>query len=397
VTSALATAIGQYAARLHATAGYGHHIASPLGAWLLLALCGDSDDDELADALGMRPREAASMAGALLSEPHPALAVGTAVWHRPEADSPALRTWLAALPTGIDAGTVPTQGDLDLWTEDHTLGLIRRFPLEVTRDMVLLLASALATRVGWAVPFEVVPADRLGPASRWGHDLGSVLQTPSPAYFHSQSIVPTDRAGDVAVHTARARAGLAVTSVIADPSVPAGDVLAVAHEVAVAGARGTNVPRRSLFDLPLGEGQLWTIDEASSEAARHADGDELYRSVLPAWSAQTDIDLDRAELGFPAAAAILRRRASINGPYATRQSVLARYHRVGFEAAAATALGISTSARGRNHDVVRLAELRFGHPFAVVAVATGAGSDDSPAVWRGIPVFSAWVTEPEDA
>jgi hypothetical protein len=31
--------------------------------------------------------------------------------------------------------------------------------------------------------------------------------------------------------------------------------------------------------------------------------------------------------------------------------------------------------------------LRFAHPYAVVAVATGAG------LWGGLPVFSAWVAE----
>jgi hypothetical protein len=50
----------------------------------------------------------------------------------------------------------------------------------------------------------------------------------------------------------------------------------------------------------------------------------------------------------------------------------------------------------------RVAELRFGHPYAVVAVATDPaaarrrpGSALSP--WHGVPVFSAWVSEPDDA
>ncbi|HYK70053.1 MAG TPA: hypothetical protein VEV45_19050, partial [Streptosporangiaceae bacterium] len=40
----------------------------------------------------------------------------------------------------------------------------------------------------------------------------------------------------------------------------------------------------------------------------------------------------------------------------------------------------------------RHAELRFGHPYAVVALVQDAGSP-----WHGLPVFSAWVSEPEDA
>ena len=41
----------------------------------------------------------------------------------------------------------------------------------------------------------------------------------------------------------------------------------------------------------------------------------------------------------------------------------------------------------------RVAELRFGHPYAVVAVT----SDAAGGPWQGVPVFSAWITEPVDA
>jgi hypothetical protein len=36
--------------------------------------------------------------------------------------------------------------------------------------------------------------------------------------------------------------------------------------------------------------------------------------------------------------------------------------------------------------------LRFGHPYAVVALV-----QDVTSPWHGLPVFSAWVTEPENA
>jgi hypothetical protein len=41
----------------------------------------------------------------------------------------------------------------------------------------------------------------------------------------------------------------------------------------------------------------------------------------------------------------------------------------------------------------RVAELRFGHPYAAVAVT----SDPSGGSWQGVPVFSAWITEPVNA
>ena len=67
-------------------------------------------------------------------------------------------------------------------------------------------------------------------------------------------------------------------------------------------------------------------------------------------------------------------------------------HRVGFEAAAVTGLAVAMAMRVPRTGLIRTAELRFGHPFAVVAVPAG-----DPGPWRGLPVFSAWVAQPEDA
>ena len=72
---------------------------------------------------------------------------------------------------------------------------------------------------------------------------------------------------------------------------------------------------------------------------------------------------------------------------------MARYSRTGFEAAAVSAIGVALAFRvpGQRREVV----LRFGHPYAVVAVTTDRTAAASP--WHGLPVFSAWVSEPEDA
>ena len=81
---------------------------------------------------------------------------------------------------------------------------------------------------------------------------------------------------------------------------------------------------------------------------------------------------------------------------------MARYSRTGFEAAAVTALAVRLSAMLPRTGPLRTADLRFGHPFAVVAVAADDISSrpsrpPAAAAWRGLPVFSAWVTEPQDA
>jgi hypothetical protein len=79
-----------------------------------------------------------------------------------------------------------------------------------------------------------------------------------------------------------------------------------------------------------------------------------------------------------------------------RQSAIARYGRVGFEAAAVSAMGVLAGA-AMSPKRVRVATLRFAHPYAVVAVAQPPLADPpSFGPWDGLPVFSAWVTKVEE-
>src|SRR5437773_6734746 len=98
---ALADVVAGYAARFHTAVGDRHHVASPLGAWLLLALVGAADvrDEAMAEPLGMPAADAARWALRLLDDPHPAVASATAAWTR-EAPPPAAQ-WLAGLPASV--------------------------------------------------------------------------------------------------------------------------------------------------------------------------------------------------------------------------------------------------------------------------------------------------------
>lgn len=70
---------------------------------------------------------------------------------------------------------------------------------------------------------------------------------------------------------------------------------------------------------------------------------------------------------------------------------MARYSRTGFEAAAVTGMGVQAAMMGqRAPGLLREAVLRFGHPYAVVAVCQDGR-------WDGLPVFSAWITSPSSA
>jgi hypothetical protein len=201
------------------------------------------------------------------------------------------------------------------------------------------------------------------------------------------------------IDAASARDGLLAVSVAAAPEAPAAEVLSAAHDLGTALAEGRPLARRSLFDLPLGAGPAWTISEERADTAAPDGREERCTAVLPAWSAHSIHDLADPRLGF----ATVRHALDPVDPWEATQAAMARYTRTGFEAGAVTALGIALSGMARRPGVRRTAELRFGHPFAVVAVGAGnAGAQDRHCPgphgpWHGLPVFSVWVADPEDA
>lgn len=375
-------AVSGYARRLHTVIGDRHHIASPLGAWLVLALIGaaaqGAEAERLGDVLGMPAADAAQAARRLLDDPHPQVAAAAAVWAAVIPDAAA--GWMAELPASVERGPIPSRAAADAWARDHTFGLIEKFPLDLDVPPMALVASALAARINWTRPFDLAPSDAF--RSPWRDRVTTVLRTPGDG--HQCSIVTHPETGDVAVHRASAD-GMTVTSVIAAQDVPPARVFAAAHDIACQVV--DRVQQRSLSDLPLGDGPAWTVTESAGVPR-----DETFSAFLPAWSASDRHDLKRPDTGLADAATTLMRLFGAD-QWEAAQAVTARYHRRGFEAAAVTALGVALSfgrhATGRPRDAV----LRFDHPFAVVA--TTKTRRTSP--WLGLPVFSAWITEPEDA
>ncbi|MFG1610911.1 hypothetical protein [Actinoplanes sp. NPDC049265] len=370
----LRAAIGRYAGRFHAAIGDQHHVGSPLGAWLLLALAASSTaGSALDDALGMPAASAAEQAEALLKEPHPLVAAATAVWHSHWVDPQRLASW--TLPAATEAGPLPEQDGLDRWAAEHTYGMIDRFPLTVSPDVALVLGSALATKITWSAPFDLGPGSALGPDSPWAGPIGEILRSPSA---HRAFIARSQQAGPVIVHVAAADGGLEVWSVAAAPDVPHERVIAAAHE---------DLNPVSLYDLPLADTDLWSIREEQTSDP----GTEFHQAFLPAWSATSRHDLTGPALGFDAAADVLAPLLRVPpGGFKAAQSATARYDRYGFEAAAVSGFAMLTGAAWRPAGTARFADLRFGHPYAVIAVA----SPRQPGPWHHLPVFSAWISSP---
>ena len=404
----------RYAARFHAATRPGHHIASPLGAWVLLALVGTasthgSDERaEIEDALGCDVAAAAAYASALLDSPHPDVAAAAASWVDPSISTRALTNWRASLAAAVETGPVPSQSVADAWTRGHTLGLIKAFPLDLETDPPLfVLSTALATKVEWHEPFVVTASSDLGDGP-FADQVAHALLTPRIGTGHRAWIAPTDGhedIGDVVVHAAEAGHGLRVLSVVGAGSAAAQRVIAAAGRIAAE----AQPPARSLFDLELGTGPLWTITERRERVLGGLPRQEqILDATVPAWSARSvHTLLGTPSLGFDGAVRAVARLLGLGGFTAgAKQIAVARYHREGFEAAAVTAMavGVSFVREADVEAVIREAHLRFPHPYAVVAVAvdtrdpwgdsTSAGETISP--WAGLPVFSGWVAEVEE-
>ena len=125
------------------------------------------------------------------------------------------------------------QEQLDAWARERTLGLIDRFPIQVTSDLMLVLASAVATKVRWWQPFDVVPATELSVRRRRGGFADAVTRALRSVPGHDVRLVHTQAAGLVGAHVAASRDGLAVVSVLGPVDVDRAGVLAAAYEVAL--------------------------------------------------------------------------------------------------------------------------------------------------------------------
>ena len=383
----------------------GNVVGSPVGAWLLVALCAPLCDGvsraRVEEHLGIDAEAAAALARRLLDHPHPAVATALALWHRRGSTSSSFPRWEATMPRMASLGAIPTRAAADEWARASTLGAIEQFPGPIDNANVsVVLANALASRVNWCRPYHAAPSAML--RSPWSRRVDQVLMVSEPheaTCFFAQ----TTTAGLVAAHVALSVEGLRVCSVIADPSRPAAAVQAAALQVAqLATNEPTEAVRAPLADLPLGDQPGWSVHET---ACSPGEQDEVTNVVLPTWTASNSLDLASADLGFHEIASgfVSLFADHTIAPVAAQQVAFASYRRTGFEAAAlgtAMTLGASEwNTRARRRE----ATLRFGHPYAVVATtsqpqsARGRRADRfDPDAWLGLPVYCAWITDPDE-
>ncbi|MEX1657001.1 serpin family protein [Streptomyces pseudovenezuelae] len=366
----------------------GGTVFSAAGVWPLLAFLADGAQGaaraELARALGVPAEQAAAAARELLAELADAKALDAALGLWTKRTLEPREEWEAGLPT--DAHGVLTgdpaldQQEMDAWAAKRTGGLIERMPVEVRDDTALVLASALALRTTWQRPFEARPVrPSTGP---WQ---GRTLRG-----LHRRSVRP-DRAG-----VATAPAGrVTEVKVLGDNGVDVHLLLGDEHmtpgQVLAAGAAlldGTcPVVRGSL--LPLGPaGPGLRVEERPC-----ADPRQPTLEVTTAafeMRAQHDL-LDLHEL-FGLTAARDGRQGHFPGISASplavgsaRQSVLARFDALGFEAAAVTAVAAAPGGPPPTPRYLStVVTAAFDRPFGFLAVHRRTR----------LALTAGWVAEP---
>lgn len=367
------TLTGRWCTRL----GADDFVLSGAGLWPLLALLASAADEqagaELAAALG-RPvdtaqQEALELIDVLRTGVSTTAALG--LWTR---DGIALREeWSSGLPVGV-VGTLTSQAALDQWASAETDGLIDKFPLKLTPDTLLVLASALTARVKWREPFEGQPRDgnrESAPPdqqqlSRRTYDLGIAAVLDGTV---TRVVVEGD--GDVDVHL-----------LIGDQQ-PA--------EVLTAGLRELSGEAQVCLATELdGDGPGLTV-----ERVRSSEPDDMVCLALPSFEITAKHDLmEHVDLfGLRSLTDLLIPHLPLLSPdplsvTAGAQSVLARFFAEGFEAAAVTAFGArATGGLPRERYEITYVDVTVDCPFGFIAVHRPSG----------LAVVAGWVSSPFEA
>lgn len=331
-------------------------VVSGLGVWPLLAILAEVANEpartELAEATG-GPYDG------LLQTPELRMALG--LWTR--AGLP-LQPDLDRLVPPEVRRTLTDQAALDAWVAEQTGGLLHRMPIELTPDLVLLLASALALETAWARPFEdgAHPVD--GAQRRWLRRSDPDLDT--IGRFDTA-------AGPLTVVTVRGAGEFDVRLYVGQPDRPRAAVLTAALQLTGEGVGAADLFRGA-------EAPAVTVIETTTP-------EPTVQLSLPYFEVTATHNLLEQRETFGLVTATDCRRGHFPGlspaplcVRAAKQAVMAEFSARGFKAAAVTAVAMALS---RQPLVGRALFVELDRPFAFVAVHRPTG----------IPVVAGWVAD----
>lgn len=356
----------------------GNSVVSGLGLWPLLAILATGADEpgrsELAAAAGVSAPDGSRLAVQLIEAlgESPDLHAALGVWvHEQlklaETFGEVIPAPLVGMLTGNPAIDKPK---LDAWATEHTDDMIRKMPVEIDPDVMLVLASALCLRTTWTRPFTEQVKQLKG---SWGGSWRWLERTD----FDLNSVRRYD---DLTVITVRGDADVDVLL-----GIGSGDVVGGLLDAAARPADG--VPGSALIE---GSDEVAPGVRIGKTTAARPD----VRLSLPSFEVSSSHDLlELSEVfGLSAVTSNPGSRGHFSAispaPLAigqAKQEVLARFFATGFEAAAVTSMAMTRAAMVTSQ-APRL-DVVLDRPFAFAAVLRESR----------LPIVAGWIESPTQA
>ncbi|WP_166347740.1 serpin family protein [Phytoactinopolyspora limicola] len=370
------------------TASWARHVdggtvLSGAGAWPLLAILAAAADepgrDELAAAVGLPAGDCTTAARETLTLMAETDGVDAALGVWAHARAHLNPEWAAELPPAavgeLSGDPAADRARLDSWAQEHTAGLIQRFPIDLDPDLMLTLATAVALRTTWTRPFTDEPMRPLDGPWR-GQQVAGLKRTTRALDDLRAALTP---AGVLTMTRIEGGNGLDVHLVLGEEGRPPGEVLPAA------------------FGLLAGEHRVQHGSELIDADVGPAPGVSVIAAQRPSLALTTTRFTVRSEhdlLRLPAVFGLRTVSRGDRGHFSrissvplrvgqARQSAVAYFSAQGFEAAATTAVGLHLvsmpvfKARGL--------QVTYDRPFGFLAVHRASG----------LVLFAGWVDEAE--
>jgi hypothetical protein len=341
-------------------------VVSGLGAWAVLApvLAGASGRArrELEGALAVSGDEAGPAATAMHASigATAGLWISGGLWTRPGLD-PKREFVESVAPMVVD--TFPEDRTaFDDWVRDATAGILKRFPMDVDPESLMVLASVVAAAAPWSQPFVEGP-DRWLSQTRFDLDSAAILRSGDASTI--RVVCRTRSEFDVHLVVGRGAEspatvlGLGLAAHDGRTEVVPGSKLRTRH-----GGGPLTVTMERRPDGPVLEVSTPAFDIAS-------DHDLLEQHELFGLSAARDATIGHFPGICDAALAV----------ESAAQSAVARFTAAGFEAASATAIGLQVASAPARVRRVRVVRVVFDRPFGFLAVQRESG----------VACFAGWV------
>lgn len=360
-------------------------VLSGAGVWPLLAILAASAGGparvELGEATGVQAGDGFAGARDLFGVLGSSAAIKAALGIWADAKAPLDPDWQAELPSGTVGRLLADGKDqerLDAWANEQTDRLIKKMPIDVTPDTLVVLASALSVNTRWLDPFD--------PGSlRWSGQWADGLRRETRD-LDQLLIIENTPAGPVALAEVRGDKEITVYLALGDEATPAANVLT---EAITAVERPDQCRRGST--LQVGDAapgvtvemvRTFVVDRPTLEVQTVPFALEAEHNLLDdpsVFGLQTATDTSRGHFPKMSPTPLAVNQA--------KQAAIAEFSAEGFQAAAVTAMGLAAGVALHppepEAESLRI-RARFDRPFGFVAVH---------APTRLI-LFAGWVSEP---